>query len=451
MAQNESAVASENFYLINPVDYSVVRNGENNYSLSSHMAKGGTYFVKTDFGITNATTGSLAYYIALITDSIPNLNVLDMRIVDEYAFMCGSVWDSIDSTTYISHGFLGYFNISDMYQNNTLNINLHVYDSTREFNRMVAYKDMTDYKIVALGSYREYDMVDTVYLYPSCLVEEYIMSSVPSILIREIKPFNYWGAPREAMMDLVLVGDYVVLVGRLNFPYSPINSNYSICVRYANKQAVIGDPMLDNHYYYSTLMPEVNNNIHAVALDENKIAVSYVYHDNTAEKFYTRLRVIDIPSMDMLSSQQFKTYSKDEPTELAYDPKNQILTLLHTMPFPALLSYNNSYFVQIDPYSKATYTAPVLFPQKGLYTSLDMFNDEFYVATGQNWWYYQHTTAPQPNENQCPQVDEIKIRPIPILTSNFFYLTDTITTTYHSTTRNAVINPTKIIHLCDDK
>mgnify|MGYP007069882458 CR=1 FL=1 len=421
MAQNESAVANENSYLINPSDYTVVRNWKDGYSLSSHTAQSGTCFVKTDFGMVNATSGSAAYYSAMIADSIPNLNVLDMRIADDYAFICGSVWDSIDSTTYITHGFLGYFNIRDMYLNNTLNIKLHVYDSIREFGRMVAYKDMTDYKVVALGDYREYNAYDSVFFYPTCLVEDYIMTSVPSILIHKIQPFSPSGAPREVMMDLVLAGDYVVLVGKIDFPFPPLYSNYSVCIRLAQKDDVINDPMIDYHYVYNTVDPEVNHGIRAVALDENNIAVSYVYPDYAADVFYTRLRVIEIPSMKMVSSQQFKTYTKDEPIEMAYDLKNGILTLLHTMPFPTLFSYNKSYFVQVKPYSLDPYPAPVLFPQKGLYSSLDMFNNEYYVSTGQNYWYYQHTNAPQPNENLCPLVKEIEIAPIPTLYHNPIY------------------------------
>lgn len=449
MAQTESAVANENSYLINPLDYTVVRNGKNNYSLSSHMAKSGTCFVKTDFGMVNATYGSAAYYSALIADSIPNLNVLDMRIVEDYAFICGSVLDSIAPQTYIQHGFLGYFDIRMMYETNTLAIKLHVYDSIREFGRMVAYRDITNYKVVALGSYREYVTSDSVYIYPTCLVEDYIMTGVPSILIRKIQPFNYLGNQREVMMDLVLIGDYVVLVGKLY--YSSISNN-SICIRLANKDNVVNDPIIDYHYIYnSPIYPEVNQSIHAVVLDENHIAVSYVYPDNATDNFLTRLRVIEIPSMEMTYSQEFKTYSKDEPIEMAYDSKNDILTLLHTMPFPNLFSYNNSYFVQIKPYTTTPYTAPVLFPQKGLFSSLDMFNREYYVATGQNYWYYQHTIAPQPNANQCPQNNEIMINPIPIISHISIPAPDTTITTYHDTDRSAVIKQTKIIHLCDDK
>ena len=453
MAQNESAVASENSFLIYPADYSVVRNWNDNYSLSSHLSMGGTYFVKTEFGMINATTGSIANYLSLITDSIQNLNVMDMRIVDEYAFICGNVWDSVDSITYITHGFLGYFNIRDMIQNHNMSIKLHVYDSIREFGRMVAYQDTGGYKIVALGSYREYYPYNnnTIILYPTCLVEDYIMTFVPSIQIQKIQPFNSYGTPREIMTDLVLVDDYVVLVGRLHYPSSPIHTNYSICVRYANKQNVIGDPMLNIHYYFKTPSPEVNGDIIAVALDKKNIAVSYVNVNNNTDEFYTRLRVIEIPSMKMFSSQQFKTYSKDEPIEMAYDPENDILTLLHPMPFQTPFSYNYSYFVQIKPYSIDPYPAPVLYPQNGLYTSLDMFNDQFYVATGQNWWYYQHTTAPQPNVNRCPQTKEINIEPIPNLDAFSFSGHNTISTTYHETGRSTVIKSTKIIHFCNDK
>ena len=451
LAQSESAVGLENNFLANPGDNSVVRNWKNGYTLSSHAANGFTHFVKTDYGLINATSGSTAYYSALIADSISDIIVSDMRIVDDYAFFCGSIWDSIAPQTYIQHGILGCFDIQEMYATNTLAIKLHVYDSIREFGRMVAYKDTTDYKVVALGTYREYDTSYSVYRYPSCLVEDYIMTSVSSITIRKIQPFNVSGTQREEMMDLVLSGEYVVLVGRLYFPNPPINSNYSICIRLANKDDVINDPMLDNHYVYNTVDQEVNNIIRAVALNENHIAISYVY-PYTPEDFFTRLRVIEIPSMTMIASQQFKTYTKDEPIELAYDPRNDILTLLHTMPFQTLFSYNNSYFVQIKPHSKVPYSAPVLFPQKGLYSSLDMFNSEYYVATGQNFWYYQHTSAPQPNINLCPKTNEINIDPIHTLNTIVSPMPNiNITTYYHHNTKYSIVKPTIINLLCDDK
>ena len=111
---------------------------------------------------------------------------------------------------------------------------------------------------------------------------------------------------------------------------------------------------------------------------------------------------------------------------------------------------STTYFVQIDPYASSPYTAPVLYPDKGPYYSLDMFDREYYVATGKNIWYYQHTTAPQPNTNLCPLKSEIEVNLIPLLNKSTNPYSVTINTPRYQESRSTVVKQTNISLLCND-
>lgn len=453
LAQNESALADETSYLSNAFGGSIVRNWQNSYSISSHMSEEYTYFVKTDFGMTCASTGSLPNFPALIAPSIPNLIIRDMKIVDHYAFICGNVLDSLAPSNYVSHGFWGYFDLNDFYNLNNLGVKINVFNSIREFYKLVAYYDISDYKVVALGSYIDDLSYPGVVQYPACLVEVNIMASPSSTQMIQFQ-FDTSGAPRELMYDLVLTNDYVVLVGILHsniFP--PYYPHSTICVHLADRHNVITDPVIQTRYLYSTGAHEVNGNIHATYLFKNQFAFSYVYRDAATGYFYTRVRVIDVPSMQMNDAQEFQTFDKDEPIELAYDSTNNILTLLHPMPFTYQSSYNRSYFVQLTPLtSPSLYQAPVLIPVNGLFSSLDMFSNEYYVSTGMNHWYYQHTIASQPNVNVCPKYNEINVSKITnILPTSYPFPYTPVPTTLYPDTRISVVQPTKINLLCDDE
>lgn len=447
VAQNESALGFENSYLINSSEYSVVRNWNDEFSISTHSVSGYSHLVKTDFAMVNASIGSLLNYPAVIADSIPNLFIQDMKFVDNYAFIGGYILDSVAPHTYEKRGFLGYYNLSDMYVPNTLNIKLHVYDDFREFFRLVAYYDVSGYKIVALGTY------GVISQNPAYIVEDEIMNYTPTITIKEIEFATTSGVPRDIVLDLLLTSDRVVFVGKRNanssssYPYYPY---HKICVRLADRHNVIGNPMVNTQYIYNSSNEEVNGNIVAACLNDNEFAFAYVYCDPATGEFYTRVRVIDISTMDMISSQEFHTYSKDEPIAMAYDPNNNILTLMHKMPFSYEASYNLTYYVQINPYASSPYAATVLYPSKGLYHTIDMFDKEYYVSTTQNVWYYQHTAAPQPNVNLCPESKEIEISIIPLLNNTQRNDPYTLITTRYLDTRSAVVKQTNISLICSD-
>lgn len=395
MAQNESAMADENTILVNAPEFSIVRNWQNTFTISSR----GKYLVKDNFGMVSATTGTVPYFSALITDSIPNLIINDMKFVDNYAFICGHVNVSGSHPC----GVLGYFDVNSFYSYNTIAIKLHVYDTIRDFSKMVAYKDVSDYKVVAIGT-----NIQLGYIYPSCVVEDNVMNI---ITFNNFKYFPYTPSsyPRERVTDLVIINDMVVFVGSLYDVFSIGDPHNALCIRPSYKHDVLNT--LDTRYVYDTGEDEINGKVYAAFLYDDYFAVSYVYPSGNTSKS-TRIRTIDLNSMDIICSQEFRTYEKDEPKEMAYDRINNILTLLHPMPFSYQQTYSQSYFVQINPFATSLYAASVLSPKTGLFSSLDMFNNVYYVSTGENHWYYQHTIAPQPNYYGCPENYSIYVKPM---------------------------------------
>ena len=439
LAQNESAVGNENSVLVNAPEFSVVRNWQNTFTISSR----GKYLVKDSLGMISATTGSIPYYSALITDSIPNLHINDMKFVDNYAFICGYV----DVPGSHSHGVLGYFNLNDFYAYNTLSIKLHVYDTIRNFSKMVAYYDITGYKVVAIGTCIV-PVSGGYYMYPSCIVEDYILSSITFNYLRYVQ-FTPYGYPREHLTDLILMDNLIVFVGYL-YKVSILSYPYNIlCLRTANRHDVLNT--LSNCNLYDTGVDEVSGRVHAARLKVGMFAVSYVFRDEPSGVFFTRIRTFDLSTLNVVYSQEFPTYQKDEPIDMAYDLQNGILTILHPMPFSYIDSYLQSYFVQINPNAITPYSASVLSPKERLFSSLDMFSDVYYVSTGENHWYYQHTTAPEPNANNCPVLKKIdvKITPNPVksIDLGWNFLSSSLVSIE---TRSVLVNTTTIDLQCDD-
>ena len=442
-AQNESALADEMTVLVNAPDFSVVRNWQNTFTISSH----GKYLVKDTLGMTSATTGTVSFFSALITDTISNLSISDMKFVDNYAFICGSIRVSSTPGTVIRRGVLGYFDVNEFYAYNMLSIKLHVYEDVKGFSKLVAYNDITDYKVVAIGDYKL--SVSGGLLYPSCIVEDLVMNPIATNYFKWVTYDTTSLYPREYLTDLLLVDNQVVFVGYLYrmgvLPY-PYNT---LSIRVADKHDVTGT--ISNRNLYDTGVDEIVGNVRATYLQDNHFALSYLYHDGITGDFFTRIRTIDANSMKMVCSQEFQTYDKDEPIEMAYDSLNNILTILHPMPFFSLVSYSQSYFVQINPFTTYSYNASVLISKEVLLSSIDMFSDEYYVSTGGNHWYYQHTIAPQPNFNGCPDHKEIIVKPLP----NPDRTNDPNTplgvySVVTMDTRSALVNTTTIDLQCDD-
>ena len=106
----------------------------------------------------------------------------------------------------------------------------------------------------------------------------------------------------------------------------------------------------------------------------------------------------------------------------------------------------------MHPYNTASYNTHVLEPVTDHFASLDMFAKEYYVAVGGNRWYYQHTSAPQPNANRCPKAPDINILPqsnLPPLITTTFILPSSASFT--DTVINCPVYPSNLVLDCVDK
>lgn len=437
-SQNESAIASENAFLASANLGNVVRNWGDSMSISVHLIfDSGSVFAMTPFAMQCASTGAMPTFNARITKEVPNIVVNDMRIVDHTAYFCGSF---VDTTLPLIHplrtkGIIGCVDLFD-FQSSMLQIKIFSFDSIRRFMRMLAYDGLAGPKVVALGERRVLSSSPTVY---KSAVAEYDIVSNPTLC-------NIYVADGESMYDLVLSEEKVVVVGYNH------TANDIIALHRADRNNVVLDLFSTDEFLYTPGNWEVNLGMYASYLGNNHFAVSYVHHSSD-NKFYTRIRVFDIPTMANINSQQFMMYQKYEPTETAFDPKNKTLIMIHEMPLPIIpadLDYR--YFIHLDPYSTVPYTANVLLPKKHFYySSLDIFRNSHYVAIGGNRWYYQHVTAPQPNINGCPSLKNIYVEPIQNLDYYPSFLSSMEPLNPSSFDKQPIVNSTTIYLECKDE
>lgn len=431
-AQNESAVAYEGTYLYQAADDAVIRHWKDEFSVSVHTVPQGTVFVQTPFAAQCATTGASPLTTATVSDTLDIIQIYDLRLWNGIAFFCGSIRDTLAPSNYQYKGIIGYFSVQEFNTQN-LTLNIQVFDSVRWFYRMQVYDGPAGDKVVALGSYR--NTAGPTPQYYSIIMEDDIMSPATSC--------NYKYDADEILCDLVLTDNYVVSVG-----YQP-NNNYAISLRRANRASVI--PTIDSVHIFYGNTAEVVQNLYATKLKGDYIVAAYLHREASPdETFYTRLRVFDITDMSEINAQEFPQREKYAPLALAYDDRHDILTIVHPEPFTSQHITGATYFVQANPFTTGSYAATVLDPHFKYFADIDAFQSEYHVAIGGNRWYFQHTTAPQPNPNDCPKSEKIIIDPIAKL-NTFPLQYSTPDTLYFSTlTLTVPLNLTQLNLICTD-
>ena len=201
-----------------------------------------------------------------------------------------------------------------------------------------------------------------------------------SLLLQEVNPGAY-GDRMEVLDDLVETDNYVAIVG--------VYDNAWFVIRRCRKDDIM--LTMSNLFLYPFQGRELLMEHKACRMRGDTIAVASQASDiDLNPENRTRFRVFDMATMNMLVDQEFEHGIKVKPDEMVYVPVDKTVVLLQEMPIPSLTN-NNSVFVQLHPYQATPYVAQGWYTTSGLrYGSLDVRDDENYIATGGNYWITKH-------------------------------------------------------------
>ena len=334
----------------------------------------------------NITADAASYSF---TSPITGFTVNDLAIVDNYAFFCGTINSN--------EAIYGYFDYNDFAAFGGSWVNVFVYslingslNAPQTLKKMVAYKDGSYYKVVAIG---DEDILP--HYCTSKIVEITDATGSPLCEVADMPNASYGSTPIKVFLDdIVLTDNYVAVIGHdanANSMCSGIPGTGYPWISFGYRSNVVNEicNMGLNPNYYLSNPNEANDAVIGVSLDEDFIAISYVYFDEITLKTFTRFRVIDIPSLNNIYSQQFKIIDKENPVEMIYLNNINRVELMQPVIHP-------SDYIQLYPLATANYTASMLTPNSHEFKSLDRIMDGGawrFISTRNTEIYLQDRTA----------------------------------------------------------
>ena len=329
---------------------------------------------------------NIYHAIVNLPDSLAFFRVNDIYIVDDYAFFCGSIYDTIKHKPYVLYG---YFDLNGFFDD-TLTVCLDtITDGTTTapviLERLVAYKHNSKYKVVTYGyddshKYKVLEIVDAINPSNSCRVAE--MEIPWSDII---------------VTDILLTNSNVVIVGHDIYQYV-----IYVC---GSRASVVHN--ITTNYNMILAGDETNGEVKGVALDGDTFALSYVYYDYTDHQYYTRLRVIDGRNNTNYFSYQFAKPDKEDPVKMVYLEDNETIELLQPV-------YDSGDFVCLRPYVGTSYTTSYLFPDVLEYKTLQKIGGHCFFSFHKNKYYIENRLATLPHsEPTCPSDGVVTVDLIP--------------------------------------
>ena len=329
-----------------------------------------------------------------------DFTVNDIYIVDDYAFFCGTYYTANN----VRKSFYGYFDINDM---STFNVNIHIstLDASAQslpvtLSKLVAYQDGASYKVVAIGNEKQM-LVDG-----HCMIVEIPdVFSLPNTCNTAIMPVSTTPVHPGYKLyvdDILLTSSYVVLLGHDIKTASAVTGYpwFAVC----NKASVVPDVISITNNYFMPNISESNNTVEGVALQNDIFAMSYVHNENVTD--YTRLRVIDIPTMQNTHSQQFKKPQKEDPVEMVYLKDLEAIELLQCV-------YDSSNFILLYPFFITNYTTSMLTPDGREYKSLSAIDGKRFISMRSEVAFLEDRTASLPHSTPyCPNDNSLDVEPI---------------------------------------
>ena len=319
------------------------------------------------------------------TSNMRFTNIRDMRIVDNFAFVCGNLVD----TNYPMNprGAIGWFKMNNFAAGN---VNFYYFEipQVRYLKKIAVYNNGQNYTVMAAGMSN----------FGDCIVE------VPNAMTYPPCSYSigYLGS-NEVVDDILVNSTDVFFVGH----QSPSGGNGQLFIRKIKRINGLADPYLHLRYDYPASINEINGWTYSTLMGDEQIATAYVNPNGAGTMvFPTRIRMISTTTMNMVNSQEITKENKWEPEEIIYLDRKGKLVLLQEIDKVWT-------FTILDPRLYTSYTTNYLyFPDQTFY-SLDGDHDDLFVSTGTgHWLYFQRQGMTLPSPNGCPKNDPIKVEPI---------------------------------------
>lgn len=265
---------------------------------------------------------------------------------------------------------------------------------------MVVYDDYSaNPKAVAIGVHDYTDPYGNHRDYHAIELDD---ASLPSASYRHINLGEY-----DVLHEVV----YSFMYGVVFVEYSVTNK--ALALRRANPSAVVTTSLIQTLYYYPTGDNEVYSPTHS-AINNDLLAVSYMYGKYGSSNFTTRIRYFVLASLNMINSQEYAISGKSEPYDMVYCFNGS-----HWTPIIIQPDYSGggpqSYFITLEPGATTSYSTKFHYYPGETYMSADRFpsgND--YVAVGHDLFQYlQNASFAYTPPLSCIRQDYMKISIIP--------------------------------------
>lgn len=362
---------------------------------------------------TYENSSTLSYnYIDLPSPSFDNIRLNDFRIIDNVLYFCGE-------NLALGHGVLGSFKTTYLLGplGTTAQIVFADVSTVSTLFRMDAYIDPAtgNPRLSVVGSDRISSCgpwvcsvwVDCPDFSPGATVASYSVYQSYSAL-----PFDI-----EHWSDVVSTDNWVVLVGSGFY-----GGQEGLFLRRFPKGDP-SDPEINIVYFYPESEHLIEEEVRALFLEKDDIAVAYRGPRINNVTDYTKFRVFRIGSMDNISSQEYVVPDKCLINEMAYMKRAGRVVLASDFPSPDQMSN----FVYLLPYQSTPYPTVYVHDKDWRFWSVTDLDGYYFVGAGCLHFLMRDASAPYPAGNDfssipllCPEDQRLNVAIIENIEFNKF-------------------------------
>ena len=375
-------------------------NQTNNYSVSfieEHekdifcLVNHSKFFLTYSFSPAPAPWCNIYYAEVDIPDDLCLFHVYDIYIVDDYAFFCGSITDTL---TYSSHALFGYFDLNGFFNDSLMIYIDTILDGTtaapKELERLVAYKHNSVYKVVTYGydvnsgKYKVLEINNALQPDNSCNVAEMGHFFLNNIFM---------------VSDILLTMSYVVIVG--------YDANHFVGYACGSRASVVSDICSPNANKVLYSVNETNGFVKGTVLEKDTFALAYVHFDDILQEYYTSIRLIEPGRSSTIYSYQFEKPDKEDPVKMIYLTDRKTIELLQPV-------YDSTDFISLQPTIGMDYSTSYLSPETVAYNNLYNIGGHCFISFHKDHYYIENRQATLPHSKpSCPADGTLVVKDIP--------------------------------------
>lgn len=399
-----AAVLDESTYNISNSHHCAIRHWQGSQSVAAiNLGSGTVAFCLIDHSDLDNTfpypppMPGLTSRFAVFSDvNYPDLYINDMYVHNDNAFFCGGI---------TGEAVYGYFDINGL-NSTVITLNLYKIPSSPPFTAPISLEKLVVYDVGSLTHLVSYGYEkEDRHTSQSIIVE--IQDVMGANTINSVET-GYSAPPYPESYfydDIVLTDSYVVVLGHdLNAIMPGSGTGFPI-YSVGARGSVAADICAGGNYYLPVPW-EANDRVAGVALPSDQFAMAYV-NDHGWGNYYTRMRVIDLPTGTNPYSQEFNKPEKEYPVEMIYLDGLKAIELMQPVT-------DISNFVQLFPFAGAAYTTPKLNPSGDEFKSLTPIDGSRFIAARCCTLFFEDRTVSLPHQpsSSCPDHDYIEVEPI---------------------------------------